>query len=182
MEIDNLKKEFDESLDNFKEELQGLRVGRASTQLVEGLEVDYYGAKSPLKQMAQVSVPDAKTIQITPWNKDDLVSIEKAISESDLNLAPNNDGNAIFLNLPPMTEDRRLELVKILNKKAEETRVSVRQKREKTVDELNEGKKEGIISEDEFFSKKEDIQKIVDEYMEKIEAIREKKEEEIKKV
>ena len=85
-------------------------MGRASAQLVEGLEVDYYGAKSPLKQMAQVSVPDAKTIQITPWNKDDLVSIEKAISESDLNLAPNNDGNAIFLNLPPMTEDRRLEL------------------------------------------------------------------------
>ncbi|MFH1559090.1 MAG: ribosome-recycling factor [Patescibacteria group bacterium] len=141
MDILNLKQEFEKSIQQFKEELKGVRVGRASTQLVENLEIEYYGARAPLKQAAQISTPDAKTIMISPWNKDDLVNIEKAVNESDLNLAPNNDGAAIYLKLPPMTEERRDELVKIVGSVAEECRVNIRQKREKVLDQLNQGKK-----------------------------------------
>ncbi|MBU2025789.1 ribosome recycling factor [Patescibacteria group bacterium] len=180
MDILNLKQEFEKSIQQFKEELKGVRVGRASTQLVENLEIEYYGARAPLKQAAQISTPDAKTIMISPWNKDDLVNIEKAVNESDLNLAPNNDGAAIYLKLPPMTEERRDELVKIVGSVAEECRVNIRQKREKVLDQLNQGKKNNSISEDEFFKTKEDIQKLVDEFTKQIDQIKENKEQEIK--
>ena len=179
MDTSNLKIELEKTIESFKEELAGIRVGRANPQLVEKLEVDYYGAKSSLQQIAQISVPDAKTIMISPWNKDDLVNIEKAVNESDLNLTPNNDGEAVILKMPPITEERRLELVKLINKKAEEARVSIRQKREAVVDDLNKQKKEGSISEDDYFSSKEEVQKVVGEYIKKIDEQKDKKEGEL---
>ncbi|MBD3299776.1 MAG: ribosome recycling factor [Candidatus Moranbacteria bacterium] len=180
--MDRLKKQLDEVVDYFKEELAGIRIGRASAGLVENLEVDYYGSKSKVKQIAQISLPDSRTILISPWNKDDLVNIEKAINESDLNLNPNNNGEAVILNMPPMTEERREDLVKLVGAKAEEARVKIRQIREEKLDDLSAQKKESKLSEDEFFSKKEEVQKRVDKYNQKIDQIRENKENEIRTI
>ncbi|MEA3273248.1 MAG: ribosome recycling factor [Patescibacteria group bacterium] len=179
MDTTKLKADLKQVIEKFKKDLTGIRVGRATSQLVEDLKVDYYGGKSSLKQMAQINIPDARTIMITPWNKDHLVNVEKAINESDLNLAPSNNGEAVVLKLPPMTEDQRLELTKVVGKKAEECRVNVRQRREKSKEALNEQKKKVEISEDEYFKQEEALQNIMDEFMKEIDKIREKKENEI---
>jgi ribosome recycling factor len=177
--IDKKKDELEKVIEYFKTELAQLRTGRASSALVENLSVDYYGAKSPLKQIASISTPEPRTILISPWSKDSLVSIEKAIRESQLNLNPMNDGQAVRINLPALNEERRKELVKILNQKAEEARVVVRKTRENIWDEIQELAKNGKIGEDDKFSGKDRLQKAIDEYNEKIDGIREKKEEEI---
>jgi ribosome recycling factor len=178
--MNNIKNSLDKVIDKLNEELKGIRTGRANGGLVEGIKIDYYGTMTPIAQMSQITVPDAKTIMISPWNKDDLASIEKAITESDLNINPNNNGEAIILSLPPMTEERRLDLVKIVGSKVEETRIAIRQVRENFIDKANKEKKEGVISQDDFFGEKENIQKHVDDYNKKVEDIREKKEKEIK--
>jgi ribosome recycling factor len=180
MDTSGLKSELENTIEKFKKELAGIRVGRATSQLVEDLKVDYYGSQSSLKEMAQINIPDPRTIMIRPWNKDNLVNVEKAINDSDLNLTPNNNGEAVILNLPPMTEEQRLELIKVVGKKAEEYRVRARQSREKIKEELNEQKKNGGISEDLYFKQEEELQKIVDGSMEEIDKIKERKENEIK--
>jgi ribosome recycling factor len=180
--ISSSRESFDKTIDFFKEELGKFRTGRASTSLVEGLTVDYYGSKSPLKQVASITIPEPRTIMISPWDKDSLVSIEKAVRESDLGLNPINDGIAVRINIPDLTEERRKELVKALNSKAEEARVSVRKIREEAWDRIQDAEKEGKIGEDDKFSGKDKLQKVVDEYNDKIEEIRKKKEEEIMKI
>lgn len=170
---------FEKAIAYFKEDLGQLRIGRASAALVEDLTVDYYGAQSPIKQVASISIPEPRTILISPWSKDSLVSIEKAIRDSELNLNPMNDGQAIRINIPALNEERRKELVKILNQKAEDARVSVRKIRENIWDEIQELAKSGKIGEDDKFSGKDKLQKAVDEYNRKIDEIREKKEGEI---
>jgi ribosome recycling factor len=177
--ISQNKPDFEKATAHFKEELGQLRTGRASSALVENLTVDYYGAKSPMKQVASISIPEPRTVLISPWSKDSLVNIEKAIRDSQLNLNPMNDGQAIRINIPALNEERRKELVKILNQKAEETRVTVRKIRENIWDEIQELEKKGKIGEDDKFSGKDKLQKIVDEYNGRIDEIREKKEEEI---
>jgi ribosome recycling factor len=177
--INDLEKELKKTIEEYQKNLAGIRVGRANAQLVEDLKVDYYGSLSPLKQLSQITIPDSKTIMITPWNKDDLVSVEKAISESDLNLNPSNNGEAVILKLPPMTEERRQELVKIASRRSEDCRVEIRQKREKAIELLNQGKKEGRISEDELFSQKEAIQKLVDKFTKEADDLRDAKAKEI---
>jgi ribosome recycling factor len=177
--IDKKKTDFEKAVEHFKEEIGQLRTGRASASLVDSLTVDYYGSKSPLKQVASVNIPEPRTIVISPWDKDNLVNIEKAVRESQLNLNPMNDGQVIRINLPALTEERRKELVKLLNQKAEEARVSVRKSREATWDEIQSLEASGKIGEDDKFSGKEKLQKVVDEYNSKIEEIREKKEGEI---
>ncbi|HRY82932.1 MAG TPA: ribosome recycling factor [Candidatus Moranbacteria bacterium] len=177
--INKKKEDFEKAISYFKDELGKLRTGRASVSLVEDLLVDYYGAKSPLKQVASITVPEARTIAITPWSRDVLVDIEKAIRESQLNLNPVNDGQVVRINIPALNEERRKELVKMLNQRAEEARVSVRRVREEIWEEIQEAEKAGKIGEDDKFSGKEKLQKIVDEYNAKIEEIRKKKEEEI---
>lgn len=177
--IEKNKERFEKNLEYFKEELSKLRTGRASAGLVEGLMVDYYGSKSPLKQVASVTVPEARTIVISPWDKDNLVSIEKAIRESQLNLNPMNDGQVVRINIPALTEERRKDLVKLLNQKAEESRVAVRKSREEIWEEIQNLEKSGKIGEDDKFAGKEKLQKVVDEYNDKIEELRKKKEEEI---
>lgn len=173
------KENLEKSIEHFKNELGRLRTGRASTALVENLTVDYYGSKSPLKQVASITIPEPRTIMISPWDKDSLVNIEKAVRESQLNLNPINDGLAVRINIPALTEERRKELVKVLNQKAEDARVAVRKIREDIWDEIQDLEKEGRIGEDDKFSGKDKLQKVVDEYNKMIEDIRQSKEKEI---
>ncbi|MDQ1284186.1 MAG: ribosome recycling factor [Patescibacteria group bacterium] len=177
--IEKNKGEFEKALEHFKGELGQFRTGRASAALVENLSVDYYGSKSPMKQIASITVPEPRTIAISPWSKDSLVSIEKAIRESQLNLNPMNDGQMVRINIPPLTEERRKELVKVLGQKAEEARVSVRKTRESVWDEIQELEKAGQIGEDDKFAGKDKLQKVVDEYNRVIEDMRQNKEKEI---
>ena len=177
--IDKKRGDFEKAIEHFKNELNQLRTGRASSALVENLLVDYYGGKSPLKQIAGISIPEPRSILISPWSKDSLISIEKSVRESQLNLNPINDGQAIRINIPPLNEERRKELTKLLNQKAEEARVIIRKQRENLWDEIQEMEKQGKIGEDDKFTGKDRLQKVVDEYNEKIEEIRKKKEEEI---
>ncbi len=177
--INQKKDRFEKTLEFFQEELGKLRTGRASTSLVEDLLVDYYGAKSPMKQVASITIPEPRTIAISPWDKDSLVNIEKAIRDAQLNLNPMNDGQMVRINIPSLNEERRKELVKILNQKAEEARVSVRKVREEIWDDIQKAEKEGKMGEDDKFAGKDALQEVVDEYNEKIEEIRKKKEEEM---
>jgi ribosome recycling factor len=177
--INNKKPELEKTIEHFKEDLNQLRTGRASTALVENLLVDYYGAKSPLKQVASITIPEPRTILISPWDKGALVNIESAIRDSQLNLNPVNDGQVIRVNIPALTEERRKELVKVLNQKAEEARIGVRKHREEAWEEIQNLAKDGAIGEDDKFAGKDKLQAVVDEYNGKIEEIREKKEEEI---
>lgn len=180
--IGKRKNDFEKAVVHFKEELGKLRTGRASAGLVENLLVDYYGAKSQLKQVASITVPEPRTITIAPWDKDSLVNIEKAIRDSQLNLNPMNDGQVVRINIPPLNEERRKELVKMLNLKAEESRVSIRKIREEIWDEIQELVKNGKMGEDGKFLGKDELQKAVDELNAKIEESRGKKEDEIMKV
>jgi ribosome recycling factor len=177
--IEKIRPNLEKGLEHFKEELNQLRTGRASTALVENLPVDYYGAKAPLKQVANLSTPEPRLILISPWDKDTLVSIEKALKESQLNLQPNNDGQVIRINLPQLTQERRLDLTKVLNQKAEEAKIVVRKIREDVWEEIQELEKSGQISEDDKFSGKEGLQEIIDEYNKKIQDIRDVKEKDI---
>jgi ribosome recycling factor len=177
--ITSKREEFEKSIEFFKEELTQLRTGRASTALVDNLTVDYYGAKSPLKQVASITIPEPRTIMISPWDKSSLTGIEKSIRESQLNLNPNNDGQVIRINIPPLNEERRKELVKILNQKAEEARIVIRKHREEIWEEIQNMEKDGTIGEDDKFAGKDRLQVVIDEYNTKIEDIRKKKEEEI---
>lgn len=177
--IEKKKPELDKSLEHLKEELSQLRVGRASASLVENLTVDYYGSKAPIKQVASITTPEARLIVISPWNKDDLVNIEKVLRESQMNFNPNNDGQVIRINIPPLTEERRKELVKILNQKTEEAKISIRKHREEVWEEIQELAKKGKIGEDDKFLGKDKLQEVVDEYNKKVEEIRAKKEQEI---
>lgn len=176
--IEKSKTNFEKSVAHFKENLGKVRTGRASTAMVDDLMVDYYGSRSPLKQVASVSVPEPRMIVISPWDKSTLALIEKAIKESDLGLNPMNDGILIRINIPALTEERRKEYVKILNQEAEGARVAVRKLREDVWDEIQAL----TIGEDDKFQGKEKLQKVVEEYNAMIEEIRKKKEAEIMQV
>jgi ribosome recycling factor len=180
-EIINLHKEdLEKSIEHFKNESSKIRTGRAHPSLVEDLMVDYYGAKTPLKQIASINTPEPRTIAIQPWDRGALAAIEGAIrSASDLGLNPMNDGILIRVNIPMLTEERRKEMVKVLNQKGEEARIAVRSVREDVLKEIKEAQKKGEISEDDEFAGKDKMQEIVDEYNKKIEEIRAKKEIEI---
>jgi ribosome recycling factor len=170
---------FELSLAHFSEEAGKLRTGRAHPGLVEHLLADYYGTRTPLKQMAGITVPEPRQLVISPWDKGALAAIEAALRESDLGLNPTNDGAVVRVTLPALTEERRRELVKALNSRAEEARISIRTAREDAWKEIQAAEREGTIGEDEKFRGKDDLQKIVDEYNAKLESLREKKEQEI---
>ncbi len=176
--IEKSKINFEKTVAHFKENLGKVRTGRASTAMVDDLMVDYYGSRSPLKQVASVSVPEPRMIVISPWDKSTLLLIEKAIKESDLGLNPMNDGQIIRINIPALTEERRKEFVKVLNLEAEGSRVAVRKLREDVWDEIQAL----TIGEDDKFQGKEKLQKVVEEYNATIEEIRKKKEAEIMQV
>jgi ribosome recycling factor len=162
-----------------EEDLRGMRTGRASTGLVEKLAVDYYGTETPLYQLATISVPEAQMIMIRPFDKTSLKTIERAILASELGLTPNNDGTVIRLNIPALTQERRVELQKIVGRRVEEARVAVRNVRRSAIDDLREFEKEKLISEDENKHGQEEVQKLTDKYIHLIEEAGKRKEAEI---
>jgi len=170
---------FASAVEHFAIEAAKIRTGRANPGLVENLLVDYYGTKTPLKQIANVNIPEARQILIQPWDKGSLVFVEAAIRESDLGVNPGNDGQNIRIVLPALTEDRRKDFVKTLNHRAEECRIAIRVVREEIWKEIQELERTSVIAEDDKFRGKDELQKIVDEYNQKLEIIREKKEKEI---
>ena len=167
------------TLDVLEEDLTAIRTGRASPALIEKLPVEYYGSTLPLIQLATISVPESRQLLIRPFDPSSLKAIEKAILASDLGLTPNNDGKSIRLNLPALTEERRRELVKVVNTRLEECRVAVRNIRREVIKSLRDLEKEKEISEDEEKQAEDELQELTDAMMEKIEQIGERKEKEI---
>jgi len=165
-----------------EEDLAGIRTGRASSALVEKVPVEYYGSAVPLLQLATISVPDARSLLIRPFDPTTLKIIEKGILASELGLTPNNDGKVIRLNLPPLTEERRRELAKVVHNRAEEARVAIRNVRRDLIKDLKEFEHEKLISEDDLKHGEEDLQKMTDRYIAQVDATSEKKQKEIMEV
>ncbi len=156
-----------------------IRTGRANTSLLDRVTVEYYGAPTPLRSLASINTPDASTIMIQPFDRSSLNTIEKAISMSDIGLTPNNDGSTIRLNIPPLTSDRRKELVKSVAKLAEEGRVSIRNVRRDAVDSVRKQSKSSEISEDEARDLQDQVQKLTDKYIAKVDELLAEKEKDI---
>lgn len=170
------------ALRSLEEDLGAIRTGRASPAIVEGLEVEYYGTATPLQQLANISAPEPRTITIKPFDPGSLDDIERAIHASDLGLTPNNDGKLIRLNIPPLTEERRHELVKVVKSRSEEARVAVRNVRRDTQNQLREGERENELSEDQLHRAEEKLQNLTDRYIESINESSERKEKEVLEV
>jgi len=174
--------EMEEAVDAFRHELSRLRTGRASTALLEGLHVNYYGARTPLRQLAGLAAPEPRLLVITPYDKGAMHEIEKAIQTSDLGLNPMNDGKLIRVPIPELTEERRKDLVRQVHKKAEEFRVSVRTHRREANDKLKQMQKDKKITEDDLRATEAKIQQLTTEYIDKIDKVLAAKEAEIMEV
>ena len=170
------------ALEALKHDLGGLRTGRASVALLDGIKVDYYGNPTPLKQVANVAIPESRLITIQPYEQNMIREIEKAIQISDLGLTPSNDGKLIRVPLPPLTEERRKELIKICKKHGEEVKVQVRGFRRDGNEELKKLQKDTKLTEDELRKSEAEIQKLTDQYVLKVEDVLKKKESEILEV
>lgn len=164
------------------DDLASIRTGRASPALVERLSVEYYGAPTPLMQLASISVPEPRSLMIKPFDASTIKLIEKAIQTSDLGLNPNNDGKVIHLNLPPLTEERRRDLAKHVHHRLEESRVAIRNIRRDAHNDMRDFEKEKLISRDELERGEEDLQKLTDRYVEEVGTMGKKKELEIMEV
>jgi ribosome recycling factor len=173
---------MEKSVEALHRELMTIRTGRASPALLERLHVDYYGSPTPLQSIAGISVPEASMLVIQPYDRTSLGAIEKAIQKSDLGLNPSNDGQVIRVAIPQLTEERRKDLVKVIHRKAEEARVSVRNIRRDEVDHLRRVEKEGHVSKDEVATKLTDVQKITDQFIARIDDATQRKEAEILEV
>ncbi len=182
----SLKKEHEDQMKKMVVDLKGayetLRTGRASTALVEQISVEAYGSTMPLIQMATISTPDARTVAVQPFDPSQIGAIEKAIQASDVGITPNNDGKIIRLNVPQLTEERRKEMVKLAHKYAEDHRIAVRKVRHDMNDAIKKMEKDGDISEDEMHRDLDEVQKLTDSYIEKVDAEMKRKEEEIMQV
>jgi ribosome recycling factor len=173
---------MDQALEHLRKDLSGLRTGRASVALLDGIRVDYYGTMTPLKQIANVSTPEARLIIIQPWEPKLIKEIEKAISASGLGVTPSNDGKVIRVPLPPLTEERRKELTKICKKHGEETKVQIRGFRRDANEELKKLQKDAKLTEDELRKAEQETQKLIEQYGHKIDDVIKKKEQEIMEV
>lgn len=184
--LDDLKKDAAERMSKcvaaLKNEFKRMRTGRASTALLENLRVEYYGSDMPLTQVANVVVEDARTLSITPWDKSMVPVIEKAIFKSDLGLTPNVAGSVIRLPLPPLTEERRREIVKVARHEAENARVAVRNVRRDVNNDLKDMLKEKLVSQDDDRRAQEDVQKLTDKYVAEIDQVLAEKEKELLQV
>lgn len=167
------------ALDVLSDDLVGIRTGRASPALVEKLQVEYYGSELSLIQLATISVPESRQLMIRPFDGSSLRAIERAIQSSDLGLTPSNDGKVIRLHLPPLTEERRRDLVKMVNNRLEDARVAIRNIRRDTLKDLRDFEKEKMISEDELHQGESELQELTDEMVEQVAVIGKRKEEEI---
>ncbi len=184
--IDEIKADAEnkmkKTLDAFKRDLNTVRTGRASPVLLEPVRVDYYGQPTPLVQVATISAPEARLLQIKPFDPDSLGAIEKAILKSDLGLTPHNDGKMIRLPIPPLTEERRRDFTKVAHKYAEESRIALRNVRRDALKDLAEMENEKMISEDQHFKGKEQLQDLLDRYIERVDEMNKAKEAEIMEV
>lgn len=170
------------AIQNLDDDLAGIRTGRATPALVERLPVEYYGAPTPLLQLASISVPEPRSLLIKPFDPSSLKNIERAILVSELSLTPNNDGKQIRLNLPALTEERRRELVKVVHNRLEECRIAVRNVRRDVHNDMREFEKEKLISEDDLERGEEELQKVTDHFIEEINKHGQHKEQEIMEV
>jgi ribosome recycling factor len=173
------KRRMESALDALRSEFNTVRTGRASTGLLDRLHVDYYGTKTPLKQLANLATPDPRTISVTVYDKSAVNAVVRAIQESDLALTPNTDGTVIRLNIPTLTAERRKDLVKLVKNMAEDSRIAIRNVRRDVIHDLKELKKEGEISEDDEHRAEEEVQKLTDGFIEKVNLLVHHKEEEI---
>ncbi len=179
MKLTEIKEHMQKTIDATQRSFNTIRTGRASTSLLDRVVVEYYGTETPLQALANITTPDSTTISIQPYDKSSMAQIEKAISMSDIGLTPNNDGTTIRLNIPPLTKERRKELVKIASKLAEEGKVGIRNIRRDAVDSVRKQEKNSDISEDESRDLQDEIQKITDEFTNKIDSLLATKEKEI---
>lgn len=177
--LSELKGGLEKTLDVLKRELSKLRTGRAHAGMLDGIRVEYYGSTSPLSQMANVSVPEARMITVKPWDRSQVSAIEKALRESDLGLNPQSDGELIRVPVPPLSEQRRKELVKIAKKTAEEHKVGLRKTRHEALDMLAEMKSNGDVSEDEVERAKKKVEEIVAASVASVDQLLVQKEKEI---
>jgi ribosome recycling factor len=175
----DVQRRMEKAVEALQRELQTVRTGRATPALVERLPVDYYGTPTPLQQMAAIHATDARTLTIQPWDKKALGEIERAIQKSDLGLNPNNDGQVIRLVMPPLTEERRRELVKVVHKKVDEAKVAVRNIRRDGHDTLRDQEKKKDITADDLKRGTERLQKTTDKFIEEVEKVGQAKEREI---
>jgi len=173
------RENMDKSLTALENELKRIRTGRASLSILDGIRVDYYGTLTPLNQMASLSVPESRLIIVQPWDVSVIKDVERAILKSDLGLTPNNDGKIVRISIPPLTEERRKELVKVVHKISQDHKVSVRNIRRDSNELLKSLKKDGEISEDDTFRAQDQVQKITDEYIELVDDEYKEKEKEI---
>lgn len=179
MKLDEVEQNMQKTIESTQRSFNTIRTGRANPSLLDRVTVEYYGTETPLKALANLSTPDSSTITIQPYDKGSLAQIEKSISMSDIGLVPNNDGSIIRLNVPPLTSERRQELVKLAGKMAEEGKVALRNIRREAVDVVRKQEKNSDISEDESRDLQEQIQKVTDRFTTKIEQLLSAKEEEI---
>lgn len=178
----DVKDRMDKTIESFRHDLLSIRTGRANPALLDKISVDYYGTPTSLKQIANVTVPEAQQLLIKPYSTSDLKAIETAISKSDLGLTPNNDGAQIRLNLPPLTEERRRDLTKMVNKRAEEAKVSIRNVRRDGIKDLKDFEEEKLISEDDLKHGEKLVQDSTDHFIKLIDEIAKEKDAEIMKV
>ncbi len=179
MKLADVEGHMNKSIEATQQSLNTIRTGRANASLLDRVTVEYYGTPTPLKSLANISTPDASTITIQPYDRSSLNLVEKAISMSDLGLTPNNDGSTIRLNIPPLTSDRRKELVKLAAKYAEEGKVAIRNVRRDAIDAVRKQEKGGELSEDQAKDTQDKIQKLTDKFIAKIEELLAEKEKDI---
>lgn len=173
------KKEMDKAIEALTHELSKVRTGRATTSLLDDVRVDYYGTPTPLNQVGTLGVPEPRLLTVSPWEANMIPAIEKAIISADLGLTPSNDGKLIRIPIPALNEERRKDLVKVIKKHGEETRISLRQHRRDAMDQLKAQEKDKEINEDEHKHLGEEVQKLTDQYVKKVEEMLEHKEKEI---
>ena len=180
--ISSADHKMNRAVDAMERDFQAFRTGRASTALVERLTVDYYGTQTPLNQLAGISVPEAHQIVIQPWDRGVLGAIEKAIQKSDIGLMPNVDGTVVRLNIPPLTEDRRKDLVKSVHRRMEEAKVEIRNLRRDAADELKKEERDGTVGTDESHRLLEQLQKTTDRWVGEVDRVGAAKEQEVMEV
>ncbi|SDB88973.1 ribosome recycling factor [Pelagirhabdus alkalitolerans] len=180
--IKDSKQKMEEAVQSFSKNLATVRAGRANPSILNNVYVDYYGASTPLNQLSTISVPEARLLMISPFDKSSIGEIEKAIQKADLGLSPSSDGNVIRIQIPALTEERRKELTKVVGKYAEESKVQVRNVRRDANDQLKKAEKNGDLTEDDLRAYQDDVQKITDQYIEQIDDLTKQKEDEIMEV
>ncbi len=170
------------AVEALRRQLNVIRTGRASPALVENLAVDYYGAPTPLNQLATISVPEARSLMIQPWDKQSIRDVERSILTSDLGLTPNNDGTTIRLNIPQLTEERRRDLVRLVGRKVEDAHVAARNVRRDTLDKLRRLERDKELSQDESRRAQGDLQKVTDRYIEEMDVLKAQKDDEVMEI